>query len=292
MTRALADGLIDLAFGLDASGRTRLLSRRQRYPLQITTALPGDHIVPGMASIIIQSPSGGLFPGDDVYIRIRAEPGARVRVTTASATKIYGIGDETARQTVDIEAAPGAFVEYTPSLLIPHPESSYAQECRLLVHDGAAIVATEQVSPGRFARGEAFAYRRMSLRTSVLDPSGRLLAADRMVIEPSAQEAQPILLGGYPYLGTVAVASPRDSTGLATRLDQALADSGTGLAGAGPLPHNAGVLARVLAPSSRELWHAVRLACTAARRELLDPAHPERTPPESDRSPGSSVIQG
>jgi len=244
--------------------------------------LSGDHIVPGMVTVIIQSPSGGLFPDDDVHIRVRAEPGARVRVTTASATKIYGISGEVTRQTVDIEAAPGAFVEYIPRLLIPHPESSYLQESTLSVHDGAAIVASEQVSPGRYARGEAFVYCRMSFCTSVIDTSGRRLAVDRMTIEPCMQEVQSILLGGYPYFGTVVVASQHASPGLATSLDQVLGNSGTTLAGAGALPRNVGVLARVLAPSSRELWHAVRLASAAARRDLVGPSPLERTPQDSD----------
>ncbi|MGH2870596.1 MAG: urease accessory protein UreD, partial [Solirubrobacteraceae bacterium] len=85
----LQNGLLELRAATDGYGRTYLAEHQQRFPLRITTPMyldPGDR---GMAFCYVQNPTGGVFAGDLLVERLVVEPGARLHVTSQSATKLY-----------------------------------------------------------------------------------------------------------------------------------------------------------------------------------------------------------
>jgi urease accessory protein len=273
-----ADGLLALRFVSGAGGRTELANRSQRFPLRWTVPMyldPGD---PGMAFVYVQNPTGGLFAGDRLVTRLAAEAQTRVHLTTQSATKAYRMVEGDARHRIEITLGQRAFVEYAPDLLIPQAGASVEQELAVEVADDAAFLGIETVAPGRLARGEAFAYKRLRLATEVRAAGGPALCADTLLLEPARRSPRRRgLLGSYPYLGLLlAVAPASDAEALAGRLDAALAAAPDSLAAAGALPAGAGAFARVLAPTPGAARRALDAAWNAARQALVGLPLPPR----------------
>ena len=277
MNESASEGLLELLFVLGRDGRTQLASRAQRFPLRFTAPMYLDPADRGMAFVYVQNPTGGLFAGDRLVTRIVAEAGARVHLTTPAATKVYRMEQGEARQRMEIHLGNDAYLEYVPEPLIPQAGSRLEQALHVELGEGAAFFGAEAIAPGRFARGEAFAYDRLLLRTSV-SAGAEELCADTLLLEPAKRSpARRGLLGVYPYLGTAFAAAPRvDCEELADRLDESVRDAPGCLAGAGALPSAAGAFARVLASTSSAARSALERAWGAAREALIGSVPPAR----------------
>jgi len=230
----------------------------------------------GMAFVYVQNPTGGVFAGDRLVTRIVAEAGAHVHLTTPSATKVYRMEQGEAQQRTEIHLGRDAYLEYVPEPLIPQAGSRLEQSLHVELGEGAAFFGMETIAPGRLARGEAFAYDRLVLHTSVV--SGREVCADTLLLEPSQRPpARRGLLGAYPYLGMAFAAAPRaDCEALADRLDESVRGAHGCLAAAGALPSASGAFARVLAVTSSATRSALEGAWRAAREELMGTTPPVR----------------
>lgn len=262
MTNSLGHGMLDLTFARARDGTTRLVQRAQRYPLHFTTAMHLDDSRPGMATVVVQNPAGGVFADDLLEMRFVARPESQVAITTGSATKVYAMGGSTAQQRTQLVAEAGSLIEYLPQLVIPQRDSSLDQLTEIDLHESATCVVIDTFAPGRFARGELFAYRRLALTTRIRSADGPEAAVDSMLIEPwrRAPEARGAF-GRFPYVGTIVVATRGDNRALAEAMDEALGRETHVHASAAALPGNCGVLGRVLAESSLDL------------RRVLDAVH-------------------
>ncbi len=232
-----------------------------------------------MAFVYVQNPTGGVFAGDRLIASVVAEPGARVHLTTQSATKLYRTEGASAHQELRFELGEDAYVEYIPDPLIPHAGSQHTQSMDVDLATGAMFVGCETIAPGRRARGERFAYDLLELRTSVRR-GGRELCAERLRLEPRrAPPDRPGILGDADYVvSVIAVAPEADVEALARTIDEALAGhAGAGVRGAaGELPNRAGALARILARDAVTAHDALRSAWSAARMALVGLPLPER----------------
>jgi urease accessory protein len=264
-------GALDLTFRCAPDGRTALATRRQRFPLRMTVPLYLDAAAPEMAFVYVQNPTGGVFAGDQLRIALRSGEGARVHLTTQSATKLYRMEGGEARQRVCLDVAPGAYVEHLPDALIPQAGTRYRQHTRVDLQAGAMCVTADTIAPGRRAHGERFAYDLVELRTDV-NRNGRELCAETLRLEPArARPDRAGIMGDGDYLVTLlALAPERDAAALAAAIDGALAAMTDVRGAAGELPHGAGALARALAPDAHAAANALGAAWAAARRELLD----------------------
>src|SRR5205823_503221 len=108
---ARSDGLLDLRLERGRDGVTRIVRRAQRFPLHLTAPLYLDPLEPGLPFLYVQNPSGGVFAGDRLRIRIEAGPGARAHLTTPSATRLQRMDGDGARQDVELVLGEGAYVE-------------------------------------------------------------------------------------------------------------------------------------------------------------------------------------
>lgn len=272
-------GELQLTLGADHRGRTAVRARRQRFPLRTTMPFYLDAAAKGMAFVYVQNPTGGIFAGDHLIASVIAEAGARVHLTTQSATKLYRTENAPARQELRFVLGAGAYVEHLPDPLIPHAGSTFSQHMSVELAPDAMFVAAETVAPGRRARGERFAYDLLELQTSVRR-GDRELCAERLRLEPRrAPPNRPGVLGDAEYLvSLIALAPERDVAALASAIGDAFAGhSGAGVRGAaGELPNGAGALARILAPDAVAADHALRSAWAAARLVLIGLPLPER----------------
>ena len=193
------DGRAELVFAR-RDGRTTLTHSLVTAPMTLIRTFPlpdGRQLVP----LITLGP--GLCGGDVVRLRIVAEEGAGVVVTTTAATRVLSMEPGAhAEQHVEIEAAPGARIEYYPAVTIPFPGGALVQTVRVRAAPGARVGVMETWALGRTARGEYLDFRSLSNRTT-LHVDGRLAYADATELNP---ETHPLagagILAGRRYLAT------------------------------------------------------------------------------------------
>jgi urease accessory protein len=268
MTRST--GLLDLEFAADCRGKTQLMQRAQRFPLHFTTPLFLDERQPGMAFVYIQNPSGAVFSGDRLELRLAARNGAKLHVTSTSATKLHRMLDGSALQKVHLEAKRGSYIEYLPDQLIPQAQSSYDQETTIDLDQGSMLIASETVAPGRLARGEVFAFNRLKLETRIRI-EGSPLFTDRILMEPTTM---PInirgVLGSFLYSATLLALAPGSNAkgvyDAASCLDMAGEDFRLGV---GALPGAVGIIVRVLARSSPTITRLIEEAWSRIRMQMI-----------------------
>jgi urease accessory protein len=253
-------------------------AREQRFPLRTTKPFYLDAAAPDMAFVYVQNPTGGVFAGDRLLIAVAAGEGARVHLTTQSATKLYRMDAGEARQELRFELAGGTYVEHIPDPLIPQAGAAYRQRTSANVAHGAVFVTAETIAPGRRAHGERFAYKLLELTTDVRR-DGSEVCHETLCFEPGrARPDRAGVLGRDEYLVSLLVIAPEHDTGaIATQVDAALASMTGGIRGAaGQLPHGAGVLMRMLAPNAASADRALRRGWAAAREATIGLALPER----------------
>jgi urease accessory protein len=269
-TEREARGLLDLRFALLPAGRTELVRRRQRFPLRMTTPMYLDPAEPGTAFVYVQNPTGGTFAGDRLELRVEAGPGARVHLTTPSATKVYRMEDGHAEQAIELRIGRAAHIEHVPEPLLPQAGSRYSQHLEVDLAEHATFIGWEIVAPGRVARGEAFGYDRLDLR-STFRHAGSEVCVERLLLEPPRRS--PLgrgLVGGIRHIGSlVAIAPHADVERLSARMGVAVAGCAAAVGGAGLLPNQAGVLVRALGETAAGIRHVLEQALRAARLELF-----------------------
>lgn len=272
------DGLLDLGMRQDSTGRTCVRTLHQRFPLRTTVPFYLDPNDPSMAFVYAQNPTGGVFEGDRLLTRIDLESGARMHLTTQSATKLFAVTSDHAEQDYRFRVREGAVLEHIPDMLIPHANSSLQQRISVDLAPGAIYLGAEIVAPGRVARGELFEYGSLQLLTT-LAHDGSEVATDVVRLVPTEfNPRDPGQMGNYDYLATMTIAARGqrlDPMAFDTAAAEAVGSHGVGAAGA--LPGDAGVSVRILTDCSQSAVAAVRRCWEHARNILLGQPLP-RTP--------------
>jgi urease accessory protein len=250
------------------AGRTRIADLACRPPLQVLRAHHVDPGRPDLASVILASPAGGILQGDELTIDIRVGPGARLRVGTQSATRIYRAPSDKARQVIRLEVEAGGYLEYVPDPYIPYAGSKFISGTTAIVAADAALILGEVVAPGRAARGEILAFERFESTVEIARPDGMLLATDAVILDRREPMRVIGALGGSVAVGTLLVVSAGFSPSI---LRDATIDRGRRSLsiGASTLPNHAGAWLRVLSDSLGEAVGVLKAAHAAARQVLL-----------------------
>ena len=250
------------------AGRTRITDLACRPPLQILRAHHVDPGRPDLASVILASPSGGILQGDQLTIDIRVGSGARLRVGTQSATRLYRAPAGEARQVVRLEVEAGGYLEYLPDPFIPYAGSRFTSRTTAIVTSDAALIIGEAVAPGRAARGEILAFERFESTVEITRPDGTLLATDAVILDRREPMRAVGALGRYVAVGTLLVIVSGFSPSI---LRDAGNDRGRPAVGVGAstLPNDAGAWLRVLSDRLGEAVGVLEAAHIAARQALV-----------------------
>lgn len=261
----MTQGLLSLRLARDRQGRTRLVERRQQYPLTTTAVLPMD--TGHGALIYVQNSAGSVFGGDRLHVDVRLEPGTALCLSTPSATRIQG--GPLSVQTMEVSVGEDAFFESIPDMLIPHENAAYRQQTRVSLDAGGSAILAETLAPGRVARGERHAYRSISLQLQV-SAGGCPILRDGAGFRPA--EASPSLEGGLAgegYVGSLfALTQKGNADELAERIGNGLADVPGVYGGASARASGHGAVARFLADDAPSLRLATHAAWDAARQYM------------------------
>ncbi len=269
---------LQLRFGASA-GCTRLVQNQHRGPLRVQRVLYPEG--PKIAHALLLHPPGGIAGGDELDLRIALEPAAQLLCTTPGASKWYHGERGTARQSVHLEVADDACLEWLPQEAILFDGADASQQTLIELDHEARMFGWDIVQFGRVAAGHRWHRGRWRQRV-LLRRGGRerwreiadLTADDRLL-------TSQLGMAGHAVLGCAWAAAP----GLATQAEDLLA-SLRGRAAVHALPCGISwlpaptelLLIRVLGLHSEpvralleDLWHTLRpqLLGRAAQRPRI-----------------------
>ncbi|MFJ8222717.1 urease accessory protein UreD [Streptomyces griseus] len=274
-------GILDLAFAV-RGGRTELVERYQKTPLQIMRPLWIDPEQPGMSYVYIMATGAGVAQADRYRMDFRCGPDTQVHLTTQAATKIFRMEHDYASQRVHLSAEAGSYVEYLPDPLIPFRGSRFYQRTEVTVAPGATVVVADTLTAGRLARGERHAYRVLATDLRISRPDGTLLAIDTLRLVPGRRGGGvlgPAVFAGHDLVASLFAVTDRvPATVLADALHDALAGLGL-LHGVSVLPRDCGAWVRVLDDSPIRIAGAQEAVRQAVRRLLTGRPAPDLRKP-------------
>lgn len=267
------DGYLRLGFARRGD-RTALVDLHRRVPLLAQQALHFDEGIPEMACVFMISTSGGVLQGDRYTVDISLAPHARAHVTTQAAMKVQEMDANYATMAQDLVLAEGSYLEYLPDPVIPYRRSRFVSRTRLRVAESATALYAEVLLPGRkhYGDGEVFAYDLYSASVQGLRPDGRVLFTENLIIEPGSWSVSGAgVMAGFHVLGNVVLMTPPElADRIAPRVSvryQSGSDSDTAV-GVSRLPHDAGLILKVLGMESEPVREQVRAFWSLVRREV------------------------
>jgi urease accessory protein len=255
-----------LHFGV-GGGRTMLAHQHVPYPFHVTRPFHLDRQRPDLATLYLQSASGGLYRGDRLCVDIDVAPGAAAHVTTQAATVVHDTRAHAAVQSTRLRVGAGAFVAVTPDPLVLFPGAAIESAVDVTLARGACAILSDGFCCHDPA-GEDRPFARAAFATIVRDETGHVRVADRGAIAGAhfLSEASPA--GPYAAVGTLLVLGPGAERVAAAELERQV-DRLRCVAGVTPTPHGLGVAIRMLAPDGGALARGLDLAFAVAFEALL-----------------------
>ena len=266
-----------LRFARAPDGRSYIARQRVGYPFHITRPFYLDEAPADALTLYLQSVSGGIYQGEDLVMTCAAGPGSAAHVTTQAATIVHRMPAAPARQTVLLEAAGAALLEYLPDPLIMFPGARLTSVLEIEAAADATVIASESFAhhdPG----GEDRRFENFGAEMRIRDEGGRLLALERYEVAGERLETGRGQIARWPAQGSFVVAhrGPAREAILAA-LRSALTPTDEFYGGASPLPYEAGVGVRLLARDGATLRHGLDAAWRAVRLALYGtPPAPRR----------------
>lgn len=173
---AAPSGHLALRAATRTHGRTVLAEQSFRAPYHLSKPYWDTETRTLIAQIV--NPTAGILSGDKLASEIAVDAGAALLVTTPSASRVFKMKSGSANCRQQFSVAPDGWLEVMPEPLVPHRGCSYHQTTRIDVARGGALFFSDLLLPGRVAHGEAWAWHRLCLETTVrLD--GELVLRER-----------------------------------------------------------------------------------------------------------------
>lgn len=252
-------------------GRTFLAARAAPYPFHVTKPHRLDETRPDIATVYLQSASGGLYRDDRLRLRLEARTEAVAHVTSQAATVAHRASERPIEVTTRLDVSPGATLALTTDPYVLFPDTALMTTTEAILHPGgSALIAEGFAVHDPHGAGRPFAT--LETATRVRDAEGRVLVDERarFVGGDFARDHGP--LGGYRALGSAFVLGRMIDPGAV----EAALDAVNVLAGASRLPNGVGWSVRLLATDGGRLARGLELmlalgfealtGCAPARR--------------------------
>lgn len=147
--------------------------------------LSKSHVDHGHLVQSIVNPTAGFFDGDLLESNIHVAPGAKLVLSTPSASRVYRTRSGAAavsRQKFRVEE--NGSLEWIPEPFIPHAGARYVQRTEINLHPTASLLFFDWIAPGRVAMGEVFAYQHLRWELDLV-LAGNLIARERYDLAPT-----------------------------------------------------------------------------------------------------------
>jgi urease accessory protein len=250
-----------------AGGRTVLRRQHVGYPFHITRPFQLDRSKPELATLYLQSTSGGLYAADRLALDLVVGAGAALHLTTQASTVVHDGREQGSTMRQSLTAGDGAFCAFISDPYVLFPGANLHIETSATVAPGAILILADGFAahdPHR--RGGAFA--RFSTDTRIMGGDGRLVMADRGSIGGDDLSARCGALSGMTAAGSVLMIAPPERLPDIAEIE-AVADDRGCLAGVSAAPNSAGLAMRLLAPDGGALSRGIEAAFHVAARAAL-----------------------
>jgi len=250
-----------------AGGRTILRRQHVGYPFHITRAFQLDRMRPDLATLYLQSTSGGLYAADRLVLDVTVGIGAALNLTTPASSVVHDGGEEgsSMRHAVTVQDRAFCAIISNPYILFPGANlhiatvATVAADAILIMAEGFAVHDPHRRG-GRFARFAA--------ETRIMRPDGQRVVVDRGSISGNDLSGNFDALDGMSAACSVLVIAPPDRLADIAEIEAAVDQCGC-LTGATAAPNQAGLAMRLLAPDGGTLVRGIEAAFHVASRAAL-----------------------
>ncbi len=264
-------------------GNTRLTKQFFQYPFHITRPVHLDSEWPELATLIMQSTSGGLYRDDRLSLSLKFNKNSCAHVTTQSSTKVHSMEEYgNAKFNISVLVDSGAHAELINDAMILFPESRLDTDLDILVDKDSSAIITDSAlwhEPDKNLTYQGFSEPRFNSFKQTIS----IRKTDDLA--PSVRECQwsgkESVVGvstwsKYKVQGSIyAVAPSRDIEKIKDYCLQALDETSHIVGGISLLPNNLGVIGRFLGCDGDAMrlalkyqWRAARYAITGKRDGL------------------------
>lgn len=247
-------------------GRTTLVRQHVPYPFHITRPFYLDARRADLATLYLQSASGGIYGADDLLLTLDIQAGAAAHVTTQAATIVHDCRGLPARTRIQASVGAHGFLALTPDPLVLFPGADITTATDLCLHEGARAILVDAASMhDPDGAGRRFARFHGSL--TVRDASNTVRLSDRGKID-GAGLTGPAVLGNHGAWATLLALGPEEDLPDAALVEN-LAEAAGCTCGAGPAPSGLGLAARLAGPDGGTLARCLDQLWTACAVTML-----------------------
>ena len=250
-----------------AGGRTVLRRQHAGYPFHVTRAFQLDRMRPDLATLYLQSASGGLYAADRLTIDLVVGAGAALNLTTQASTVVHDARGQGSTMCQSVTVKDNAFCAIISDPYVLFPGADLYIETTATVAVGATLIMAEGFA-AHDPHGRGGTFTRLSTHTRIMAPDGRLLVSDRGSVSGEELSASCGALGGMAAAGSVLMIAAPDRLADIAEIEAA-ADACGCLAGVTAAPNQAGLAMRLLAPDSGTLIRGIEAAFHIAARAAL-----------------------
>ncbi len=250
-----------------AGGRTALIRQRVPYPFHATRTFYLDRARPEIATLYLQSASGGLYRCDSLGLSVVVGPNASAHVTTQASTIVHRTHKNPASQRTRIELGECAFAAMTPEPLVLFPGAEISCVTDVTLSATGRAILTDGVTH-HDPEGQGRPFGRYSNAVIVRNAEGAVLLSDRGSIAGEWMSGSTSPLGPFRSVGTLLVLGQGSERCDPDVLENCLAASGC-TAGISRLPNTAGFGGRILAAIGGALARGLEAAFAVAFESLI-----------------------
>lgn len=256
----------------EEEGKTVVKEQYSKVPLFTQRALYLEESLPSMAYMYIISPSGGILQGDRYRMDITLKNKAHAHLTTQGATRIYKMETNYATQIVNVAVDDGCYLEFVPDQIIPYRDSRFYQNVDLKIHDNATMVYSEMIVPGRVASGELFEYDICYMKALGRNQNHKLRFIDIAILEPKKTDLKVLgILGNFEVVGTMYILTKTKYVlELNNEINSGLQKLNHISGGAAILPHDSGIIIRMLGSVASDIRNAIYEIIKIIRKIILN----------------------
>lgn len=253
-------------------GKTVVKEQYSKVPLFTQRALYLEESLPSMAYMYIMSPSGGILQGDRYRMDITLKNKAHAHLTTQGATRIYRMETNYATQIVNVEIDDGCYLEFIPDQIIPYRDSRFYQKVDLNIHDNATMVYSEIIVPGRVASGDSFEYDICYMKSLGRNQNHKLRFIDIAILEPKKTNLKILgILGNFDVVGNMYILTKTNYVlELNNEINSGLQKLSHIYGGATILPHDSGIIIRMLGSVASDIRNAIYEIIKIVRKIILN----------------------
>lgn len=254
-------GQLRLHFELKGQ-RSVLTDLYRESPLLVQQALYWDEAMPEMPICMIISVGGGILQGDRYFIDIEVAPQAYAHVTSQGASKIHSMDSNYASQYQKLTLHQGAYLEYLPDFTIPYRTSRFLSHTDIEIAEDATLLYGEMYLSGRKHHDarERFGFELLSLLSRAKRPDGRLIFAEKILIEPKQTAVDSaIVMGKFDVFANILCITPKQAAeSIYQQYAHKFYRDEQYMAGLSLLPNQAGLMLRLVAKETHQIRHEVR----------------------------------